>query len=157
MFTPEGLLEQWGYVAVLAGATLGNIGLPVPEKSLLLVAGYLAAAGHLHPVSVATLGILGALLGAGLAYAAGRRWGGRVRRWPATPRPAVPHVETATGLIQRYGAVGVFVGRFLPGMRMLSGASAALLGVRPVAFLLAVLCSTAYVPLLVAVGYAVGR
>jgi membrane protein DedA with SNARE-associated domain len=158
MFTPAGFLDQWGYIAVVTTVTLGNLGVPVPEKSLLLLAGYLAAAGYLHPVGVVSLGVVSALTGAGMAYYAARHCGRhRLQRCLPAALRAAPAFQRAARLVHRYGTLGIVAARFVPGMRVLTGPAAALLGIGPAAFLLAILCSTAYVPLLVGLGYLVGR
>jgi membrane protein DedA with SNARE-associated domain len=41
-----GLIETWGYVAVSLVVVFGNIGLPVPEETVLVVAGYLVRVGR---------------------------------------------------------------------------------------------------------------
>lgn len=35
------LLDHWGYLAVFLVVILGNVGLPVPEETILALAGYL--------------------------------------------------------------------------------------------------------------------
>jgi membrane protein DedA with SNARE-associated domain len=158
MFTPAGFLDQWGYLAVVTTVTLGNLGLPVPEKSLLVLAGYLAAAGYLHPLGVASLGVLSAVAAAGLTYCAARCCGrGRLERCLPSTLVAGPRFQRAAGLVHRYGALGVVAARFVPGMRVLTGPAAVFFGIGPAAFLLAILCSAVYIPLLVGLGYLVGR
>lgn len=158
MFTPAGFLDQWGYLAVVTTVTLGNLGVPVPEKSLLILAGYFAAAGYLHPLGVASLGILSVVASAGIAYYAARHCGPRrLERCLPSAVLAAATFQRAAGLVQRYGTLGIFAARFVPGMRVLTGPAAAFFGIRPGAFLLAILCSAFYVPLLVGLGYLVGR
>lgn len=40
------LITQWGYTGIFVVAILGNIGLPVPEETMLVVAGYLVWSGR---------------------------------------------------------------------------------------------------------------
>ena len=35
------LIADWGYPAIFVVVVLGNVGLPVPEETTLIVAGYL--------------------------------------------------------------------------------------------------------------------
>ncbi len=42
------LIAQWGYSAIFVMVLLGNVGFPVPEETILLVAGYLAWRGDLE-------------------------------------------------------------------------------------------------------------
>ena len=40
------LITQWGYAGIFVVVILGNIGLPVPEETVLAVAGYLVWSGR---------------------------------------------------------------------------------------------------------------
>ena len=41
MLDVGGLIGHWGYLAILLIVVLGNVGLPVPEETALIAAGYL--------------------------------------------------------------------------------------------------------------------
>jgi membrane protein DedA with SNARE-associated domain len=134
MSSLEAILLDWGYVLVFAGPLLENAGLPVPGDSALFWTAYLSAQGHLRLELLIGLATVGAVLGDNLGYWAGRR-GGRPllqrmgRRWPAADR-ALGRTER---FFARHGAVTVFVGRFIPGLRVFAAlvAGAALMGWGP--------------------------
>jgi membrane protein DedA with SNARE-associated domain len=115
----EDLLIDWGYVLVLVGPLLENAGLPVPGDSALFWTAYLAARGHLRLDLLVLLAAVGAVLGDNLGYWAGRR-GGRPllerlgQRWPAASR-ALARTEH---FFARHGALTIFGGRFIPGLRV---------------------------------------
>ncbi len=69
------LLAQWGYLAIFVIVALGNIGLPVPEESVLILAGYLVWHGHLRLAGVLVVGVISAVAGDNLGYSLGRRHG----------------------------------------------------------------------------------
>ena len=71
------LLAQWGYVAIVAVVILGNMGLPFPEETILILAGYLVWKGHLHLPIVLAVGLVSAVLGDNLGYWMGREFGRR--------------------------------------------------------------------------------
>ena len=152
-----GLVTRWGYVAIVLLVLLGNAGLPIPEDAVLALAGYLAWTGRLRLPLVLAIGVLSAVAGDNLGYWVGRRYGRaaieRYHPWVGvTPR----RLEAARRLVARYGALGVFVARFVPGLRFMAGplAGAGGLPVRP--FLVAnLLGALTYVPLAVTAGYAV--
>ena len=76
------LIEHWGYVAICVFVILGNLGLPVPEESILVLAGYLVWQGALRLPLVLGVGILSAIAGDNLGYWIGRRYGqGAVARY----------------------------------------------------------------------------
>ena len=57
----------------------------------------------------------------------------------------------------RYGVLGVFVARFIPGLRFMAGPLAGAAGLRPFPFVVANLLGAAiYVPYAVGIGYAIG-
>ncbi len=42
------LISDWGYAGIFFAVILGNIGLPVPEETVLTAAGYLVWSGRLR-------------------------------------------------------------------------------------------------------------
>jgi len=54
-------LGHWGYAAIFAGVVLGNLGLPVPEESILALAGYAVWRGDLSLAAVLGVGVVGAI------------------------------------------------------------------------------------------------
>src|SRR5262249_56008835 len=75
VLNPEVAVSHWGYLAVFILVVLGNAGVPVPEESVLLVAGFLVWTGPLRP------GLL--LVGGGVSAAGG----GNIGSSPAPPPP----------------------------------------------------------------------
>ena len=69
------LIGSWGYPGIFLVVVLGNIGLPVPEESVLALAGYLVWAGQLHVLPVLVVAIVSAVAAArfvgGLRFLAG--------------------------------------------------------------------------------------
>jgi membrane protein DedA with SNARE-associated domain len=151
------LIEHWGYLAIFVFVLLGNLGVPVPEESILVLAGYLVWQGDLRLPQVLLVGILSAIAGDNLGYWIGRRYGQeaieRYGRWVLLT-PA--RLETARRFVTRYGAFGVFAARFIAGLRFLAGPLAGSMGLPPVAFAAAnALGAALYVPTMVAAGYGV--
>ncbi len=59
--------------------------------------------------------------------------------------------------VHRYGPFGVFIARFVTGLRFMAGPLAGSMGLEPVPFFLAnTLGAICYVPIMVGAGYAVG-
>ena len=151
------LIEHWGYVAICVFVILGNLGLPVPEESILVLAGYLVWQGALRLPLVLLVGILSAIAGDNLGYWIGRRYGqaaiARYGRWVLLT-PA--RLDATRRFVTRYGAFGVFAARFIAGLRFLAGPVAGSTGLPPLAFVAAnALGAVVYVPTMVAAGYGV--
>lgn len=152
------VIGHWGYLAIFAFVILGNLGLPVPEETILALAGYLVWRGQLRWSIVLAVGMVSAAAGDNLGYWVGRRFGReaieRYGRWVlVTPR----RLDSTLRFMTRYGALGVFLARFIPGLRFLAGPLAGGIGLRALPFVVAnVLGVAVYVPFAVGLGYAVG-
>ena len=152
------LIAYWGYPAIFVVVVLGNIGLPVPEETTLIVAGYLVWQGYFRLPIVLAVGVVSAVVGDNIGYWVGRRYGpaavARVARWAALD---AERVESMRRFMLRHGALAVFLGRFFPGLRFMAGplAGAAGLGFRPF-FVANILGAVVFVPYGVSLGYALG-
>ena len=152
------LIGHWGYIAIFVVVVLGNIGLPVPEETVLAVAGYLVWRGELNLIAVLVVGIVSAVTGDNLGYWLGRRYGRNAL--PRYARWVLGHPERLKSMeafVERRGPSAVFVARFVPGIRFMAGPLAGGLGMRFLPFFAAnVLGALVYVPVAVAGGYLVG-
>ena len=153
------LIEHWGYLAIFVFVVLGNLGVPVPEESILVLAGYLVWQGDLRLPLVLLVGILSAIAGDNLGYWLGRRYGqaaiARYGRWVLLT-PA--RLDATRRFVTRYGAFGVFAARFIAGLRFMAGPLAGSTGLPPLAFVAAnALGAVVYVPTMVAAGYGVAH
>jgi undecaprenyl-diphosphatase len=132
----EDLLHDEAAVIVSVSPSLGlpalaalvfgeSAGLPLPGETALIVAGGLAAAGHLSLPAVILVAALAATTGDMLGYWIGRRGGRRVLlregRFSAHRRAAV---SKADHYFARYGVVTVFFARFIPGVRVVGALAA---------------------------------
>ena len=118
----EALIDQWGYAAIFVIVVLGNLGLPVPEEGVLLLAGYLVWKGRLRFVVVVIVGVQSAALGDNLGYWFGRHYGqAAIRRYGHKLLITSERLERARRFVARYGSFGVFVARFVPGLRSMAG------------------------------------
>ncbi|HYB43702.1 MAG TPA: DedA family protein [Candidatus Methylomirabilis sp.] len=149
------LLDTWGYVAIFAIVILGNLGLPVPEETVLTISGYLAWQGQLRFSLVALVGVVSAVAGDNMAYWLGRRYGQRILGRLAVAAP--DRVERARAFVLRYGMHAVFIARFVAGLRFMAGPLAGCTGLGPWRFFIAnFFGALIYVPVVVAAGYAIG-
>ena len=158
MESPQVLVSQWGYLGLLVFVLLGNLGLPVPEESVLSVAGYLVWQGGFQLPLVLLVGIVSAVAGDSLGYWVGRRYGQPVvARYGLWAGLTPPRLETMRRFVQHYGPVAVFLARFIIGLRFLAGPLAGSSDLPWRSFLMANGCGAlVYVPLMVGMGYAVG-
>ena len=149
------LISQWGYAAIFLIVLLGNVGLPVPEETVLTVSGYLVWQGRLKPFAVVVVAMTSAVIGDNTAYWLGRRYGRLVlNRWVRIRPERIARMQ---GFVLRHGMLAVFLARFVAGLRFMAGPIAGSTGLSPVRFFIANLVGAAvYVPVAVAAGYAIG-
>ena len=120
---------QYGYFAVGGALLLENAGVPVPGETILLLACFLAYSEHdLQLPWIMVVATLAATVGDNLGFAIGY-YGGRplLARYQALFRIENKAVERGEELFARYGAVTVFLARFVFGMRVIAGPMAGVL------------------------------
>lgn len=158
MLNPGNWIGHWGYLAIVLGVFGGNVGLPVPEETILVLGGYMAWRGTLRLPIVLAVGILSATAGDNLGYWLGRRYGsGAIERYGRWLWLTEDRLKAVRDFVSRYGAFGVFAARFIPGLRFAAGPLAGAIGLRVSPFVLAnALGAACYVPLAVGAGYALG-
>ena len=152
------LINHWGYFAIVLFVILGNVGLPVPEESILVLSGYLAWRGDLKLALVIAVGIIAAAAGDIIGFWIGRRYGhAALDRYRQSMLVRPERLESVTRFLNRYGAFAVFAARFIPGLRFMAGPLAGAAGVRPSVFVAAnLLGAVVYVPHAVGIGFGLG-
>lgn len=116
------VIARLGYLGVATLTFLENLFPPIPSELVIPLAGFVAAQGDLRLDLVIVMGSVGSLAGALVWYAVGNRVGeqrlrklvARHGRW-LTLSPE--DVDRAQQWFRRHGAVAVFVGRLVPGVR----------------------------------------
>src|SRR5437868_11270921 len=104
-------------VAIAALSAFDNFFPPFPSAAVIAFGSFLADRAHGSPFTVFLLASLGNIAGAGVTYTLGRRFGAKafLRR---IERYAGPDAEARIKkLHKKYGFTGLFVSRFLPGVR----------------------------------------
>ena len=104
------------YLVLAAVAAVENVFPPIPADTVVAFGAFLAARGHatLPGAFLSTLG--GNMVGAMGMYGVGRRYGAtHLERRLATSQSA----KRLQDFYGRYGALALFVSRFLPGVRAL--------------------------------------
>ncbi len=153
------LIAHWGYWAIFGLIVLGNIGFPVPEEGILIFAGYLVWTGKFRLVHVLVVGVAAAVIGDNVGYWFGRHYGqAAIRRFGHKIFITETRFDKARQFVACYGSYGVFVARFVPGLRFMAGPVAGSTGLPFIRFFsVNLLGGLIYVPLSVAVGYFVGK
>jgi membrane protein DedA with SNARE-associated domain/rhodanese-related sulfurtransferase len=123
------LLARHDALAVFLVTLAARIGAPVPAAPLLVIAGGLAAGGRVSLTAVFIVAIAANVLGDGLWYWAGRRYGYRMMRLlcriSLEPDSCVRQSET---LISRWGGSSLVAAKFVPGVSLVAAPMAGALG-----------------------------
>ena len=108
-------LSLWGPFAVLL---LCGLGLPIPEDIVLIAAGALGVLDERSWIYVSAIMYAGVMGGDSIIFLAGRFFGRRLRAttWFQRIFPSAKQDKVEV-LFERHGSTGMFLGRFLPGLR----------------------------------------
>lgn len=150
-----GVIIAAGLVGVALLMFAENIVPPIPSEVVMPLAGFAAAQGHLSFPGVVLAGTAGALAGAWVWYALGRRvrpetlegWVERHGRWLTIDRE---DLDRSRRLFETRGGLAVFLGRLVPGVRTFISVPAGVVRMPPPAFLVWTAMGTALWTLLLA-------
>ena len=124
-------LASWGYLGLFLCTFMGNLGLPVPEETVLLAAGFLAGRNILDLKTVYVVGIASAVIGDCAGFVAGRTGGQRFFVWLGRHFAFVRgRYDQIQAFFQTHGTKAVFMARFVAGARFMAGPMAGAAGMR---------------------------
>ena len=151
------LLEE-EYVAEFGILLSCALGMPVPEEITLISAGMFVVAKQLEFHRAVLAGVTGVFLSDAIFFLLGRKLGRpvfqlRIIRGIITES----RITQAEACLQRNGVFSCVLGRFLPGFRIVIFATAGMLNIRPLLFLIVdLLVSIISVSLWIFIGIKVG-
>jgi membrane protein DedA with SNARE-associated domain len=153
------LLATWGYLGIFVAVFAGNLGVPVPEETVMLAAGFVAGQALLDLRLVFIVVIASAVTGDCCGYLIGRTGGQRLLEWLATTFPFMrKRYERLQLFFRTHGSKAVFMARFITGVRFMAGPMAGACGMPFFQFLgWNVLGAMVWCSLVVTVGYLVGN
>lgn len=126
------------YALILGVLFACSMGLPIPEDITLITAGILASLGTISFPGAMIAGFVGVLVGDGILFFLGRRFGPRVYSFPLFRRLWTPErIANAEARIRKHGKLICFMARFMPGLRAPIYLTAGTMGVKPIVFILA--------------------
>lgn len=115
-------LLSYGSFALFGLLALGIVALPVPEETLMVLAGILMKSGHLHEGETLVAAYAGSMCGITASYLVGRTAGyyavHRYGRWVGIQEK---HLIYAHNWFEHYGTWALFFGYFVPGVRHFTG------------------------------------
>ncbi len=154
----EDILAAWGYLGIFVCVFVGNLGVPVPEETVMLAAGFLAGRDILDIHYVYLIAIASAVSGDCCGFVIGRTGGQRLLgRLASQFSFARDRYDRLQVFFQAHGAKAVFMARFIAGIRFMAGPMAGAAGMPFLRFFgWNVLGALVWCVLIVTVGYLVG-
>ncbi len=151
------LIVNWGYLGIFICVFIGNLGVPVPEETVVLAAGFLAGQGYLDLRTVYAVVVLSAVTGDTCGYTIGRTGGQRlIERLAARFKFVRTRYLRIQKFFEIHGPKAVFMARFITGARFMAGPMAGAAGMSFWRFLgWNLLGAMVWCALMVAIGYLV--
>lgn len=123
------LLSHWllhyGSITLFVLLVLGIIALPVPEETLMIVAGVLMSKGSLNIPFTILAAYAGSMCGISLSYLIGRTAGYYViHQYGSWVGLKAKHLDQAEKWFEHFGKWTLLIGYFIPGLRHFTGFSA---------------------------------
>ncbi len=151
-------LTTWGYFGVFGLVFVGNLGIPVPEETVLLVAGFMAGRNELELRTLYLVGVTSAVSGDCFGFGFGRLGGQRLfERLSQRFRFVRDRYDRLQEFFKIHGNKAVFMARFIAGARFMAGPIAGAAGMPFWRFLgWNVLGAMVWCTLIITIGYLVG-
>jgi len=153
------LIKHSPYLGIFILLFLGDIGLPFPEDTTLILSGFLIAQGITQPLPTLLVVYSGLLMTDFSLYLAGRKYGRRVVQHKRFQRIISPdRLSKLEEKFKRWGIFVVFFGRHLLGVRAQIFLAAGVMRMPAIKFLMADAVSAILtVTLMVGIGYLGGN
>lgn len=151
-------LTHYGPLSLYVIMALGIIAFPVPEETLMVLAGVLIHQGKIPLESTAAAAILGAMTGITVSYLFGY-FVGKVLllRWGSYIGIGEKQLNSAHEWFERFGKWALFIGYFIPGVRHFTGVSAGITGLEYYRFaIFAYMGAICWGSLFISIGYFLG-
>ncbi len=116
------VLETWGYIGIFVCVFVGNLGLPVPEETVVLAAGFLAGRDILSLKAVMLVAFVSAVVGDNFGYMLGRTGGRQVLLRAAGSSTWLRcRYLRFKSFFEAHGNKTIFLARFIAGLRFIAG------------------------------------
>ena len=111
-------IATYGYGMIFLLLTLGVVGLPVPDETLLIFCGYLIFKGKMHPALAWSSALAGSWCGISLSYTIGRTLGlGVAHRFGKVLHITEERLDKVHQWFDRIGHWALFAGYYIAGVR----------------------------------------
>jgi membrane protein DedA with SNARE-associated domain len=114
-------LIKYSYIGIFAALGLGILGLPIPDETLMVLAGFLVFKGTLSYPYAVMAAFAGTICGISIGYLLGRGFGHSFLEKYSCKLGITPkHLHKAEEWYGKYGKFALFICYFVPGVRHLT-------------------------------------
>lgn len=111
-------LSDWGYLALFICMVLENMNVPIPSEIILGFAGFLVSQDIFSFWPTVLIGTAAGIAGSLISYFMGYKGGrGLILKHTAKGGLGAKKLIAAKDWFENYGAIAIFTGRLLPGVR----------------------------------------
>ncbi len=115
-------LEHYGSIALFGFLLLGIVAFPIPEETLMVIAGTLIHKGKLAVLPTLLAAYLGSMCGITISYLLGRMTDKYfLKKYGYLIGLSQSRLEAVHGWIHRFGKLTILFGYFIPGLRHFTG------------------------------------
>jgi membrane protein DedA with SNARE-associated domain len=152
-------MTHYGSIAIFILLALGIIALPVPDETLLVLAGIFMKKGDMHVISTLLGAYGGALTGITFSYLLGRTAGAHIiQKFGSYVGITHEKLQKVHDWFEHYGKWTLSFGYFIPGVRHLTGFAAGISGLEYPSFaLFAYTGALVWVTTFISIGYFLGE
>ncbi|MGV8059167.1 MAG: DedA family protein [Smithellaceae bacterium] len=115
------LITQYSYAGIFIALSLGIVGFPVPDESLIAFTGFLSSQGKLDILFLLPVIITGTALGITVSYFLGK-FSNRYVSHKYSDKISInaDHLQKIKAFYDKYGRFTLLIGYFIPGVRHLT-------------------------------------
>ena len=129
-------ISSLGYWGIYFGMFIESASIPLPSEVIMGFAGYLVYLGRFSLFKAALVGALGNISGSTVMYVLGSRFGrGAVLNLGKYVHLTEAKFNRAEQMFKKWGALAVFIGQLLPGVRTYISLPAGVLRIKFIPFL----------------------
>ena len=114
-------IGTWGYLGIFLLVFVGNLGVPMPEDTVLLAAGFLAGREILTLRTAFIVAVISAIVGDNFGYLLGRTGGRRLFTRFSRNMSGRRRYRFMKNFFARHGNKTVLLARFVVGLRLIAG------------------------------------
>jgi len=153
------LTLDWGYLGIFLLMSIESSFIPFPSEIVLIPAGYLVATGDMNFTFIMGSALSGSMVGAFtnyyLAFFLGRKFLNKYGKYFFISEKSLNKMDN---YFEKHGAISIFIGRLIPGIRQLISIPAGLAKMKLIKFsIYTALGATIWALILVLLGYFIGE